>query len=90
MDDEPESEDALSFAEQLLPEEIGRTPMISKVAEAVKVAMQRAGISDPADVHYVQTKTPLLTISGDLGASITSTLPMPEVQISSAAFLVIL
>ena len=33
-----------------------------KVADAVKVAMERAGITDPADVHYVQTKTPLLTI----------------------------
>ena len=29
---------------------------------AVRVAMERAGITDPADVHYVQTKTPLLTI----------------------------
>ena len=36
--------------------------MITKVADAVKVAMERAGITDPADVHYVQTKTPLLTI----------------------------
>ena len=36
--------------------------MITKVADAVKIAMERAGISDPADVHYVQTKTPLLTI----------------------------
>ncbi|MQW75606.1 ring-opening amidohydrolase [Nocardioides sp. dk4132] len=51
-----------AMSEQLLPEEIGRTPMISKVADAVKVAMERAGITDPADVHYVQTKTPLLTI----------------------------
>ncbi|MPZ60263.1 MAG: ring-opening amidohydrolase [Propionibacteriales bacterium] len=51
-----------AMSEQLLPEEIGRTPMISKVADAVKTAMGRAGISDPADVHYVQTKTPLLTI----------------------------
>ena len=34
----------------------------TKVADAVKVAMERAGITDPADVHYVQTKTPLLTI----------------------------
>jgi ring-opening amidohydrolase-like protein len=24
--------------------------------------MERAGITDPADVHYVQTKTPLLTL----------------------------
>ncbi|WP_121255381.1 ring-opening amidohydrolase [Nocardioides ferulae] len=51
-----------AMSERLLPEEIGRTPMISKVAAAVKVAMERAGITDPADVHYVQTKTPLLTI----------------------------
>src|SRR6476660_1419154 len=50
------------MSEQLLPEEIGRTPMITKVADAVKIAMDRAGITDPADVHYVQTKTPLLTI----------------------------
>ncbi len=51
-----------AMSEQLLPEDIGRTAMVSKVADAVKVAMERAGISDPADVHYVQTKTPLLTI----------------------------
>src|SRR3954452_4048144 len=51
-----------AMSEQLLPEDIGRTPMITKVADAVKVAMERAGITDPADVHYVQTKTPLLTI----------------------------
>jgi barbiturase len=35
--------------------------MIEKVAAGVREAMARAGISDPADVHYVQTKTPLLT-----------------------------
>ena len=52
-----------AMSEQLLPEDIGRTAMISKVADAVRVAMERAGITDPADVHYVQTKTPLLTIS---------------------------
>ena len=50
------------MSEHLLPEEIGYTPMIEKVAAAVRVAMERAGITDPADVHYVQTKTPLLTI----------------------------
>jgi ring-opening amidohydrolase-like protein len=51
-----------AMSEQLAPEDIGRTAMVTKVADAVKVAMERAGISDPADVHYVQTKTPLLTI----------------------------
>ena len=36
--------------------------MVEKVAAGVKAAMQNAGVEDPADVHYVQTKTPLLTI----------------------------
>jgi cyanuric acid amidohydrolase len=36
--------------------------MIEKVASGVREAMARAGITDPADVHYVQTKAPLLTI----------------------------
>src|SRR6478735_8090852 len=36
--------------------------MSEPVAGGVKVAMERAGSTDPPDVHYVQTKTPLLTI----------------------------
>ncbi|MCW2852484.1 MAG: barbiturase, partial [Nocardioides sp.] len=60
--DEPRLTVGFAMSEQLLPEEIGRTPMITKVAAAVKDAMAKAGITDPADVHYVQTKTPLLTI----------------------------
>jgi barbiturase len=51
-----------AMSDTLLPEDIGRTAMVSKVAAAVTDAMQRAGITDTADVHYVQTKTPLLTI----------------------------
>ena len=46
----------------LLPEDIGRPAMVQKVADGVKAAMRDAGIENPADVHYVQTKTPLLTI----------------------------
>ena len=60
--DEPRLTVGFAMSEPLLPEEIGRTPMIEKVAAAVRTAMERAGIADPADVHYVQTKTPLLTI----------------------------
>jgi ring-opening amidohydrolase-like protein len=60
--DDPRLTVGFAMSERLLPEDIGRTAMISKVADAVKVAMERAGITDPADVHYVQTKTPLLTI----------------------------
>jgi ring-opening amidohydrolase-like protein len=51
-----------SMSEVILPEEIGFPAMVAKVAAGVKVAMARAGITDPKDVHYVQTKTPLLTL----------------------------
>ena len=51
-----------AMSAELLPEDIGRPAMVEKVAAGVKAAMQNAGIQDPADVHYVQTKTPLLTI----------------------------
>jgi cyanuric acid amidohydrolase len=51
-----------AMSEPIKPEEIGYVAMVEKVAAGVKVAMERAGITDPADVHYVQTKTPLLTI----------------------------
>ena len=50
------------MSERPLPEDIGRVAMVEKVAEGVRRAMAEAGITDPADVHYVQTKTPLLTI----------------------------
>jgi ring-opening amidohydrolase-like protein len=51
-----------ALSAELLPEDIGRPAMVEKVAAAVKAAMRDAGITDPKDVHYVQTKTPLLTI----------------------------
>jgi len=60
--DEPRLTVGFAMSEQIRPEDIGRTAMITKVASAVGEAMQRAGINDPGDVHYVQTKTPLLTI----------------------------
>ena len=49
-----------AMSDVLLPEDIGRPAMVEKVAEGVKRAMAEAGITDVADVHYVQTKTPLL------------------------------
>lgn len=60
--DEPRVTVGVAMSQQLLPEDIGRVAMIEKVADAVRDAMANAGITDPADVHYVQTKTPLLTI----------------------------
>ncbi len=52
----------IAMSPVLLPEDIGRPAMVEKVAEGVRAAMKDAGITDPKDVHYVQTKTPLLTI----------------------------
>jgi cyanuric acid amidohydrolase len=45
----------------LLPEELGRSAQIAETAKAVKAAMEDAGITDAADVHFVQIKCPLLT-----------------------------
>ena len=44
-----------------LPEELGRRAQIDETASAVRAAMTDAGIDDPADVHFVQIKCPLLT-----------------------------
>jgi barbiturase len=60
--DEPRLTVGVAMSEPILPEEIGYRAMIEKVAAGVREAMRGAGITDPADVHYVQTKTPLLTI----------------------------
>src|ERR671927_493741 len=60
--DEPRLTVGYAMSEVLRPEDIGRLAMVEKVAAGVKEAMAEAGITDPADVHYVQTKTPLLTI----------------------------
>lgn len=60
--DEPRLSVGIAMSEVILPEDIGRPAMVEKVAEGVHKAMDDAGIADPAEVHYVQTKTPLLTI----------------------------
>ncbi len=51
-----------AMSPEILPEDIGRPAMVEKVAVGVRAAMADAGITDTKDVHYVQTKTPLLTI----------------------------
>ena len=62
----PNDEDRLvmgtAMSAELFPEDIGRIAMVEKVANAVRAAMADAGIEDSKDVHYVQTKTPLLTV----------------------------
>jgi cyanuric acid amidohydrolase len=62
----PKAKDRLAIgaamSPKILPEDIGRPAMVEKIAEGVRLAMKDAGIDAPEDVHYVQTKTPLLTI----------------------------
>ena len=58
-----------SIGDEIFPEDIGRVSMVEKVADAVSSAMKNAGISNNNDVHYVQTKTPLLTIDSVVDAS---------------------
>src|SRR3954447_4320324 len=45
----------------LRPEQMGRLAQVDQVADGVRAAMSDAGISDPAGVHFVQIKCPLLT-----------------------------
>jgi barbiturase len=61
--DEPRLSVGIAMSDVILPEHIGRPEMVATVAEGVRRAMADAGITDPAEVHYVQTKTPLLTIA---------------------------
>ena len=42
-------------------EHLGRLAQVEQVAAGVRAAMADAGIDDPADVHFVQVKCPLLT-----------------------------
>ncbi|MFC7702127.1 ring-opening amidohydrolase [Bradyrhizobium sp. GCM10028915] len=51
----------MAHTRDFLPEELGRSAQITETAKAVKAAMADAGIADPADVHFVQIKCPLLT-----------------------------
>ena len=60
--DSPRLAMGTAMSAPILPEDIGRPAMVEKIADGVRAAMADAGIGDPADVHYVQTKTPLLTI----------------------------
>lgn len=56
---------ALAFAAALTaslpPQAIGRMAQVEAVRDATRDAMRKAGITDAADVHFVQIKCPLLT-----------------------------
>jgi cyanuric acid amidohydrolase len=50
-------------SDAIAPEEVGRLPMMHKVAAAVHDAMADAGLTDPRDVHLVMVKVPGLTVA---------------------------
>jgi barbiturase len=86
--DEPRLAVGYAMSEVLLPEDIGRPAMVEKVARGVQRAMDAAGISDPADVHYVQTKTPLLTMetindAKSRGHTVVTEEPLESMNISN-------
>jgi len=45
---------------EVAAEHLGRLAQVDAVTEGVRAAMQDAAITDPADVHFVQVKCPLL------------------------------
>ena len=51
----------IEVTRDILPEEVGTMAQVEEVAAAVRRCLTAAGIADPADVHYVQVKGPLLT-----------------------------
>jgi len=73
-----------TISDEILPEDIGRPAMIEKIAAAVRAAMKQAGITDPHDVHYVQTKSPLLTMTSVADALHRGETVACKVQESSA------
>jgi cyanuric acid amidohydrolase len=72
-----------AISAEILPEDIGRPAMIEKIAEGVRDAMRDAGITDSRDVHYVQTKTPLLTVNSAADATRRGKIVACKVQESS-------
>jgi cyanuric acid amidohydrolase len=58
---EPRLALGIEATRDILPEEVGTMIQVREVATAVHRCLKQAGISDPADVHYVQVKGPLLT-----------------------------
>jgi cyanuric acid amidohydrolase len=58
---EPRLALGIEATRDIFPEEVGTMIQVREVAAAVHRCLKQAGITDPADVHYVQVKGPLLT-----------------------------
>ncbi|WP_341896523.1 ring-opening amidohydrolase [Ferrovibrio terrae] len=51
----------VAFSKPMAPEHVGRRSHIEMVADTVQAAIADAGITDMADVHFVQVKAPCVT-----------------------------
>lgn len=69
-----------------LPEELGRAAQITATATATRAAMTDAGITDPADVHFVQVKCPLLTAAKVQAALTRGVQPVTQDAYESMGF----
>ena len=76
----------IAATRDFLPYEIGRAPQIEATAQAVKEAMQDAGISRVEDVHWVQVKCPLLTAERVQAAVRAGHNPVTEIAYKSMAY----
>jgi cyanuric acid amidohydrolase len=76
----------IAATRDFLPHEIGRAPQIEATAQAVRQAMQDAGISRVEDVHWVQVKCPLLTAERVQAAVRAGHSPVTESAYKSMAY----
>ena len=88
-DPDPEAERlavGIAMSEPIAPEDIGRPAGVEKVAAGVRLAMRDAGIDNASDVHYVQSKSPLLTVESIADAKARGHAVCTEETIESMAF----
>jgi cyanuric acid amidohydrolase len=76
----------IAATRDFLPHEIGRSAQIEATAQAVREAMQDAGISRVEDVHWVQVKCPLLTAERVQAAVRAGHSPVTEIAYKSMAY----
>ncbi len=76
----------IAHTRDFLPEEIGRAAQIEATAAATLAAMADAGITEPADVHFVQVKCPLLTAAKVQAALARGTEPATHDAYESMGF----
>lgn len=76
----------IAATRDFLPHEIGRAAQIDETADAVRAAMQDAGIARVEDVHWVQVKCPLLTAERVSAARRSGHEPVTENAYKSMAY----